>query len=741
MENMENIKLYYDKFLKRYIEDLTDEDKDSKLEPPEIRSEKYIADIIKKVAFQKANLQFPNKISLLKEQIGNILTINSNKILINPPDELQQEDFINEQISCAFNTTTKYNKNDNNPFNIPNKITFLSYHNGPTIRMKQVPKNCLLVVLTPLNRFGYGDVKIFDYFIKLLKDINNENKFYTEFMKNPVCYQKQIVNSLFYEANIYFPNQYYYDIGIGKTKPGEEGYNESIGKEGTFLNYENNEIVKYQQETESFHMSEFLKKFNVTGIVITHGCRNIDADDKISIDEGATMYRYEHFMNILNQTATAFDDKDYEYCNTATSIEEIDYSLGKKVNEHYSGKYFATKKNNSSKKTTSNKKDLLSKIVTNKTIGVRRKSERKIKKLCETIITNFTSINPLSNNLSKQYNHAWGVYNLCKKKLGNLDEQIIGILKSKGVNMDIFFSCAISKLISDVKIIIELYTKLKANGVTIKNIYLNGIDLNQTKNSILGNLMYFLYNNEEFRNSLENIHLANTHFKFKDKDNYVLTYLYFSDSYPNLKDINIANNNFSEYEINEFINNSLSKNGIFYSNINQNLVNQLKDFTRLNKTYNNTTTTQFNTTTPSNTTSPSNTTTIPQQFNTTTPKKFNTTTTPQQFNTTTNTPQQINTTTIRQQNTTTIRQQNTTTPSIPTTTTTSIPTTTTTSIPTTTTPTTSIPTTTTPTPSIPTHIETKKTKKRTSTTKKPKKYKTLRKLWKFIRRKKKTNKI
>ena len=513
-------------FIERYQQSLNPEE--NPLNPEELKqkSDHYLKDILKKV------------------KIYNEIDININTFLTRNIKSVKD---YKEQVG---NVT------------FPKNINFIFYHGGVSTQMKTVPSGCVLCILTPLNRFGVSDASIQEKFMTLI----NDPQFGEEFRKNPICYGKNVYNGLFFHANIYFSNQYYYDLNLSRKNdmfekkngifPSNQNSEENKTSITKFLNLREHNIKKKEY---TFMLSTFLDQngINNLGTVIVFCCRNLDYA-KTEIIIGTNMYRYEHFLNLLNRSAMMSTESEYEKCDTITSIFKTPYQ-------------FAVKKRNSKTKnvnTRNTKKNINNRIrkikearelnsyIGDKLIGPGEIERQKLKKYCTNIIENFRKINPLTTtNLSEEYTVAWEAFIFCKGD--PLDKKNIHILKfliDNDVNMNIFFSCAISNLFNNTKNIIKLYNILVSLKITITAIYLNTIDFNTRAYRLLLDNLIYLFQELKILSLIE-VHLKNTNFNFNKNNLYNLYKLFITDYYPNIKFIDISGNNIKKNDIDVFLNN------------------------------------------------------------------------------------------------------------------------------------------------------------------------------------------
>uniref|UniRef100_A0A6C0EZI2 Uncharacterized protein n=1 Tax=viral metagenome TaxID=1070528 RepID=A0A6C0EZI2_9ZZZZ len=441
----------------------------------------------------------------------------------------------------------------------PKNINFIFYHGGISTQMKTVPSGCVLCILTPLNRFGVSDASIQEKFMTLI----NDPQFGEEFRKNPICYGKNVYNGLFFHANIYFSNQYYYDLNLARKNdmfekkngifPSNKNSEENKTSITKFLNLREHNIEKKEY---TFMLSTFLDQngINNLGTVIVFCCRNLDYA-KTEIRIGTTMYRYEHFLNLLNRSAMMSTESEYEKCDTITSIFKTPhkFAVKKRNTKNSNRKIRNSKKNRNNRTREIEQARELNSYIGDKLIGPGEIERRKLKKFCDDnmIINNFKKINPLTTtNLSEEYTVAWEAFIFCKGD--PLDKKnILKFLIDNNVNMNIFFSCAISNLFNNSGNIIKLYNILISLKISITAIYLNTINFNAPENRLLLSNLIYLFQELKIRSLIE-VHLKNTNFQFNGNKLYKL---FITDYYPNITFIDISGNNITKINIDEFFNN------------------------------------------------------------------------------------------------------------------------------------------------------------------------------------------
>ena len=496
----------------------------------------YLKSIVKKVENEYNHDQYDSNIKL-----------NFDKGYKAKDEDVKN--FIDDSITQV--TTIKYKLKKQQ---IPKNVNLIYYHGMVWDRMKIVPEGCILCILTPLNRLSIINITTFIELEKL-KELIKQKTFYDEFSKNPMCYGKTIYDGLFYYADIYFPGQFYYDLLLS-TKNDEQLAYTGIYSNTTqntetikdFINTKTKKISEGYNET-AFNLSHFLKSITDLGIVLVKCCRYLNTNKNFGINEVKIMYRYEHFLNLLNKSVMIPDDNDFNNCDLITSFEKESYFQPQKHNNH--------KKNSKLQILQNNNKN--NKYIGNKTIGINYKDQKRKSQICndKQIINNFYTINYLSGDLSDDYDFAWKSYILCTKH--PYEKEALKFLIDNGVNMNVFFSCAISKLLYDENertLLKQIYDNLEQLGVTITSIYLNGINLE----TIPGNLIFFILNNTNLKDVITELHLQNTNIKFTN-----IAFLFFKhvegdknanipSEFKNIKVLDISNNKtINSQEINDFI--------------------------------------------------------------------------------------------------------------------------------------------------------------------------------------------
>jgi hypothetical protein len=242
--------------------------------------------------------------------------------------------------SFEFKESVKleYDRNDSNRNNsiklfVPNKTILTAYHGNPTTDLVEVPKDCIICFITPIN---YIETANNDKIPLLLKECLTLSTFPKTFKMSPHCYMQNAPanhQGTFTNSNTFLPGQYYNDIELSWNNE------DFAGTLGTYLiNYENEDLPYYYKYIKNNYMteskptkklSELIIQEKLSGIIIVLACRSIELKDNSTI-----IYRYEHFCNILNKSTWFFDNqKNYYKCGPNTlSIKDNSFE---KVSEYY----------------------------------------------------------------------------------------------------------------------------------------------------------------------------------------------------------------------------------------------------------------------------------------------------------------------------------------------------------------------------------------------------------------------
>jgi hypothetical protein len=353
------------------------------------------------------------------------------------------------------------------------KLSYLTYHGKPTFILKKVPDNCILVIKTPINRIGIYNPEIdakMRNFLKNYDDVNN-------FLFNPVGYDKDIINGNFTFSNVYFPGQYYFDIMISAVYPDKEDYNgfyknsgltqyEIVKRQIELQGEENKKILEITDYEDGKHkapimaLSHIIKEQNITGVLIVECCRSYENDfallSKLNIPNSLLLYRYEHFIKILNASYAYGNDeekyKNHDIFKSYPDLTEMSILFTKYRNS-----------NNRNSRYLEFQKFL---STTDRSLSITIDYLRRAN-FSDEIINCFLDINLRNDNHIEVFEILYG---LIQGKLSNFF-QIVNYAAYFGFNMDPFYSAIIYWYLE--------YNPIELQNITFANfriLFLNGLN-------------------------------------------------------------------------------------------------------------------------------------------------------------------------------------------------------------------------------------------------------------------------
>jgi hypothetical protein len=272
------------------------------------------------------------------------INMELNKLLIKPLLD-EYSEFIKDMLNKSLSV-----KMDNNK--IDKQINAIIYNGNPLVNnnVHVVPDGCILVILTPIGRYG---IQITDLYEQLIKNLNNSK--YNNFMNNPVCYKRNELHGIYSDASIYFPGQYYTDISlISESEPENNMYN-YWGFYKVELNRKDlDPQSKRDSSIDKITLSKLIKEQDMKGVIFVHCCRSIILDharykDDQYLQHTVIMKQYETFIKILNKCVyiskpdnhthrsnkIILSDEDYENCDNITMFEPIISSKAKKPIDYF----------------------------------------------------------------------------------------------------------------------------------------------------------------------------------------------------------------------------------------------------------------------------------------------------------------------------------------------------------------------------------------------------------------------
>ncbi len=281
------------------------------------------------------------------------------------------------------------------------KLYQLDSHGAIKRNIKKLQNNCVVVLITPLNRYTYGESEhlntidgIISQISSTLNDSNNNIYDIIKMIKSYNCFDK---------STIIYPNQYYFNymITTGNTCKGSRCYNP---KTKSF-----NNIKKVFDTTLDEYIEEERIKLKsnpqTISVFFVKGCRSCNSEsyDNFTIEK---MYIYENFINLLNSSIFEFlssnlsindlklnndcikmiESKDKSVIRNRTNDNEskqliLNSSLGKKIKDEDLYKLYLYKQ-------LYNKKKLIPSIINN--LFSKNKINTKFSKIIDTdVIINF----------------------------------------------------------------------------------------------------------------------------------------------------------------------------------------------------------------------------------------------------------------------------------------------------------------------------------------------------------------
>jgi hypothetical protein len=294
--NITEINQIYDIFIKRYYSSLIEK------YHHKILNNANITDELK----QKANDYIDSIFTyIFKDVYYKTHAANNSHIKI---------DYVKKMINYVI----KYRESvKNNSF--PFTKNFLSYHGLPTNNIVKLPNDCLLFILTPLNRFGFQDTYLFQNVL-----LNLQSGKYNDLLENPLCYERNKFNDILTDATVVFGGQYYFDINLVLSTEKHEIFYNQNGIYSSTNKFKRNKVI-------CGNLSTCIRENNLNGIIILHCCRSID---DLPIEDSILMYRYEHLIRILNKSVYLPTEQEYIDCDKITSIQKNTMIQPKKLT-HY----------------------------------------------------------------------------------------------------------------------------------------------------------------------------------------------------------------------------------------------------------------------------------------------------------------------------------------------------------------------------------------------------------------------
>jgi hypothetical protein len=297
-------------------------------------------------------------------RLDNIYKYFEKHLAVNKElNKLSSKPMLNEYNQFIKNMLNKSLTVKNDKNTIARQINAVIYNGNPLVRnnIEIVPEGCIIVVLTPIGRYG---IQITDLYKNLIKNLNKKE--YDNFMSNPMCYKRNELHGIYSDASIYFPGQYYTDISLIYEDESENNMYHYWG----FYKVDLNKDIHKQPLQGQIHrdvsmekttLSRLIKEHELKGVIFVHCCRSIILDharykDDEYLQHTVMMKRYETFIKTLNKCVfiaksdththhhthhhhhsnnIILSDDDYENCDKITLFEPTISSKTKKPIDYY----------------------------------------------------------------------------------------------------------------------------------------------------------------------------------------------------------------------------------------------------------------------------------------------------------------------------------------------------------------------------------------------------------------------
>jgi len=462
-----------------------------------------------------------------------------------------------------------------------------------------VPKGVILCILTPLNRYSFQNINEIKELLNILSDLNERKKF----LKNPCCYGKNSIGNLFEYATIYFENQKYFnlELSIGTENDYDKKYDGIYDNNNLLNTYKRNDVdsdnASIIPNKDNFQSNLSLLLQENMGVVVIKCCRACDTYLENNIIQN--IYRYEHFINVVNRSIKNNSEEDYNNCTKKT--ERCKYiAKFKKVRNHYT---------NNSKKIERQIKALQirykkynnPRILGNKSIGISYQQNRKeeefkereffpdnvrddIKNMIDCFQENSSDL-----DIFKKYEE----FNIKLKGMNSNDQKNYSnyFKKNIGIGIEHFCSYVFYKNYIEEE---DLYFVTDFNCENMTKIYLRNCNIEDFKIPVYNfyiitelylsgnslNNFRFLSTFQSFRNKITKIDISNNNISDEKSD--------ILNSFSGLQDLNLSGNKLTNIDFiyKDAISNlktltklNISNNNILYL---PNSLNELTNLTDLN---------------------------------------------------------------------------------------------------------------------------------------------------------------
>ncbi len=210
-------------------------------------------------------------------------------------------------------------------------------HGAIQRNIKQLQSNCIVIFITPLNRYTFFNREHLSTIDKIItrisKTMTDSNNIYDiiKMIEKYKCFDK---------STIIYPNQYYFDYEISPVK--DTAYCSGGVCYKPASNSFNNIKLESKMPLEKFIEDQIQSKPNKLNIFFVKGCKSANSElyDNFTIEK---MYIYENFIKILNRSISKkLSVKDLPYDSSIDCkirIESKSYNvLTKRTNDFESKK-------------------------------------------------------------------------------------------------------------------------------------------------------------------------------------------------------------------------------------------------------------------------------------------------------------------------------------------------------------------------------------------------------------------
>ncbi len=218
--------------------------------------------------------------------------------------------------------------------------THFDYHGNLIPNIRMVPKNKIIVIITPFNRISKSIYSNLEKFI--IQNIFHKSNI-VKFINNYTCYIDSIVTAdgvndcVLYGLQVFYPGQYYFDIGLTFAEKDKDIF--SFMGTYTYTHSQNpdtepNLSYRHNKSYVNTTVSELMDGIypdihelnNNIEVVFVTSCRTFDQGqiENVVIE---LMYRYNKIHNLINDTICQCV-QPVEPINTHVSLTTCAYNMG-----------------------------------------------------------------------------------------------------------------------------------------------------------------------------------------------------------------------------------------------------------------------------------------------------------------------------------------------------------------------------------------------------------------------------